>query len=126
MSLISQDKAKLLLFIGTGRRNPTMYDNNGIKRPQPGRPGLHLSNRLWASNVSGARLSLCLHFTVSGPRGPAQTLLQVWDEAGDGLSVGAAPDLPRFCQQGEAADLKTQRTRHSAAALWPYERVFSV
>lgn len=62
-------------------------------------------------------MSLCLDFTVSGPRGPAQTLLQVGDEAGDGLSVGAAPDLPRFCQQGEAADLKIHRRRHSAAAL---------
>ena len=36
-----------------------------------------------------------------GPPGPAQALLQDGDEAGDGFSMGAAWDLPRFHHQGE-------------------------
>lgn len=57
----------------------------------------------WApGGRSGAHLSERLDFTVSGPRRPAQALLQDGDEAGDGLTVGAAAHLPRFCHQGES------------------------
>lgn len=37
---------------------------------------------------------------VPGPRGPAGTLAEDGDEAGDGVPVGAAADLPRVCHQG--------------------------
>lgn len=51
---------------------------------------------------SGTQSSNTLDFTVSGPRRLAQALLQDGYEAGDGFSVGAAPDLSRFCHQGES------------------------
>lgn len=51
---------------------------------------------------SGAHLSKNLDFTVSGPCRPAQALLQDGYEAGDGFSMGAAPDLPCFCHKGES------------------------
>ena len=69
---------------------------------QQGLPDLHCSCVCVRINKSGAHLSERLDFTVSGPRRPAEALLQDGDEAGDGLSVGAAPDLPRFCHQGES------------------------
>lgn len=69
---------------------------------QQGLPDLHCSCACVRINKSGAHLSKRLDFTVSGPRRPAEALLQDGDEAGDGLSVGAAPDLPRFCHQGES------------------------
>lgn len=53
---------------------------------------------------NGARLSESLDFTVSGPRRPAQALIQDGNEAGDGFSMGAAPHLSCFCHQGESDD----------------------
>lgn len=47
-------------------------------------------------------MSKNLDFTVSGPCRPAQALLQDGYEAGDGFSMGAAPDLPCFCHKGES------------------------
>lgn len=70
-------------------------------------------------------MSKNLDFTVSGPCRPAQALLQDGYEAGDGFSMGAAPDLPCFCHKGESrrkalrtmAYLKKNKTEHSSASV---------
>lgn len=73
---------------------------------------------------SGAHLSKILDFTVSGPCRPAQALLQDGYEAGDGFSMGAAPDLPCFCHKGESrkalrtmAYVKKSKIEHSSASV---------
>lgn len=56
---------------------------------------------LWCCSPWSASADCVSLSAESGPRWPAQTLLHNGDEAGDGLSVGAAAHLPRVSQQGK-------------------------
>lgn len=60
-----------------------------------------------------------------GPRGPARALAEDGDEAGDGVAVGAAADLPRFCHQGESRRRRRESRRVAASlSLRPPPQVY--